>query len=94
MSISIDEVKHIAFLARLSLTEEEAERYSNDLSRILEYASTICKLDTADVPTTSHVIEIKNVLRDDETGNTLDRETVLSQAPSSDDACFIAPRIL
>jgi aspartyl-tRNA(Asn)/glutamyl-tRNA(Gln) amidotransferase subunit C len=94
MSISLDEVKRIASLARLAISEEEAARYAAELSAILDFAASIRALDTANVPQTTHVLDLVDVWREDHAGASLDRETVLRQAPASEDGCFLAPRIV
>lgn len=94
MAVSTDEVKRIASLARLELTEDEAARMAGELSQILDFAASIDELDTANVPATSHVLDMTDVVRPDEPGRSLDRETVLAQAPESEDGCFLAPRIV
>jgi len=66
MSISIDEVERIADLARLALTDEEKERLSDQLSAILDYASRLQKIDTANIPATASVLPLDTILRDDE----------------------------
>ncbi len=94
MSITIDEVRRIAALARLAVTDEEAARYAADLSRVLDYADSIRAIDTKDVPPTTHVLDLVDVWRPDEPGESLDRDIVLAEAPQSEDGCFVAPRIV
>jgi aspartyl-tRNA(Asn)/glutamyl-tRNA(Gln) amidotransferase subunit C len=94
MSVSIEEVKKIAELARLSLSEEEALRYAGELSRILEFAESIKSIDTSGVPPTTHVLEIADVWRADEPRPSIDRDAVMASAPKSEDGCFVAPRIV
>ncbi|MFC1840340.1 aspartate--tRNA ligase, partial [Thermodesulfobacteriota bacterium] len=92
--ISIDEVKHVAKLARLNLTDEETERYRDDLNSILDYVATLENIDTADILPMSHVLDIKNVWRDDtsvERNNPLD---LLNNAPAREEAYYKVPKIL
>jgi aspartyl-tRNA(Asn)/glutamyl-tRNA(Gln) amidotransferase subunit C len=65
MKVTAKDVEHVAKLARLGLTEDEKKRFTEQLSRILDYAETINKLDTKSVPPTSHAIPMKNVFRED-----------------------------
>jgi len=88
------EVEHVAMLARLKLTEEEKELYAKQLSDILEYAQTLNELDTEDVPPTAHVLPVKNVFREDEVGNHMDPEKVLSNAPDREGNFFRVPKIV
>ena len=63
--ITIDQVKHVANLARLAITEEEAEKFTKQLDAIIAFAEQLNELDTENVEPTSHVLEIKNVFRED-----------------------------
>jgi aspartyl-tRNA(Asn)/glutamyl-tRNA(Gln) amidotransferase subunit C len=87
-------VEHIAHLARLALSEQERERFAEQLGRILEYCARLNELPLADVPPASHVIPITNVLRDDVATPSLDRDEVLAQAPAHQDGFFRVPRVL
>ena len=80
--LSRDQVLHVARLARLELTDEEVERFGGELSKVLDYIETIEQLgDLADVPPTSHVVEVENVLRADEPRPSLPVEQALESAP-------------
>ena len=59
--ITIDEVKHVANLARLAITEEEAEKFTNQLDAIITFAEQLNELDTDNVEPTSHVLDMKNL---------------------------------
>ena len=64
--LSRDQVLHVARLARLELTPEEVERFGGELSKVLDHIELIAELgDLADVPPTSHVVDVENVLRED-----------------------------
>jgi aspartyl-tRNA(Asn)/glutamyl-tRNA(Gln) amidotransferase subunit C len=76
-----DQVLHVARLARLKLTEEEVERMAAELSKVLDHIEKIRELELADVPPTSHVIDVVNALRADEPTPSLPRETILAAAP-------------
>lgn len=92
--ISRDEVVHVARLARLHLTEDEVDRFTDQLAAVLEHAADVAALDTAGVPPTAHPFPLVNVLRDDELVPGLDRDEVLSMAPAVEDGRFRVPRIL
>ena len=80
--LSRDQVLHVARLARLELSEEELEKMAVELSGVLEHVEKIGELgDLADVPPTSHVVAVENVLRGDEPRPSLPREVVLASAP-------------
>jgi aspartyl-tRNA(Asn)/glutamyl-tRNA(Gln) amidotransferase subunit C len=92
--ISTDEVAHVARLARLALTPEELERFTEQLGAVLEHAPDVEGLDTAGVPPTAHPLPLANVLRDDVVVPSLDRDEVLAQAPAVEADRFRVPRIL
>jgi aspartyl-tRNA(Asn)/glutamyl-tRNA(Gln) amidotransferase subunit C len=84
----------VARLARLDLTEDEVDRYTEQLGAVLEHAADIEALDTSGVPPTAHPLPLLNVLRDDGVGPSLDRDEVLGQAPAVEDGRFRVPPIL
>ncbi|MCC6434822.1 MAG: Asp-tRNA(Asn)/Glu-tRNA(Gln) amidotransferase subunit GatC [Acidimicrobiales bacterium] len=92
--ISRDDVSHVARLALLELTDDELERYTEQLGAILEHATDVEALDLADVAPLSHPLPVQNVFRDDEPGDALDREEVLGQAPAAESGRFRVPAIL
>ncbi len=92
--ISRDDVAHVARLARLDVTEEELDRFAEQLAAVLEHAADLATLDTAGVPPTAHPFSLVNVLRDDVVGRSLDRDEVLAMAPAAEDGRFRVPRIL
>jgi aspartyl-tRNA(Asn)/glutamyl-tRNA(Gln) amidotransferase subunit C len=80
--LSRDQVLHVARLARLELTDEEIERYSGELSKVLDHIETISELgDLADVEPTSHVVAVENALRADEPRPSLPVDVALENAP-------------
>lgn len=81
-------------LARLALSDEEVEHFTDQLGVILEHAGDIATLDLADVEPTAHPLPMVNVLRADEVRPTLDRDEVLAAAPDAEDGRFRVPRIL
>jgi len=81
----------VAKLARLGLAEEEVERMAGELSGILEHVDRIAALDLDDVPPTSHVVELENVLRPDLPHESLDRDVALGQAPDPERGAFRVP---
>jgi aspartyl-tRNA(Asn)/glutamyl-tRNA(Gln) amidotransferase subunit C len=88
------DVTHVARLARLALTDDELESLTRDLAAILDHAARVSALDTAGVPPTAHPLPLVNVVRADEPRPGIDRDEVLSQAPSVEDGRFRVPRIL
>ena len=80
--LSRDQVLHVARLARLELTDSEVERFGGELSKVLDHIELIGELGAlADVPPTSHVIDVENALRADEPRPSMPREQALQSAP-------------
>lgn len=94
MKISLEEVSHIARLARLHLSQEEKEKFSSQLSNILTYMEKLNELDTSNIEPTSHVIPLKNVFREDRLEPSLSSEEALKNAPDRSDNFFRVPRII
>jgi len=92
--ISRDDVAHVARLARLDLTDEELDRFTEQLAAVLDYAAEMAALDTAGVPPTAHPLQLANVWRDDVVRPSLDRDEVLAMAPAAEDGRFRVPKIL
>src|SRR5881396_2903680 len=86
--ISRADVVHVAHLARLDVTDEEVERFTEQLGAILDHAEDVASLDTAGVPPTAHPLPLENVLRADEPAPSLDRDEVLAMAPEAEDGRF------
>ncbi|TDM12072.1 Asp-tRNA(Asn)/Glu-tRNA(Gln) amidotransferase subunit GatC [Macrococcus lamae] len=93
-TISNEQVKHVAHLARLAINEEEAEKFSTQLEAILNFADQLEEVDTTGVEPTFHVLDLQNVLRDDVAHNSLTQEEVLKNAPVKEDGQFRVPSIL
>jgi aspartyl-tRNA(Asn)/glutamyl-tRNA(Gln) amidotransferase subunit C len=91
MAISRDEVLHVAHLARLALTDDEVERLTGELDAILDAVGIVSELDLADVPPTSHPLDLVNVWAEDEPRPSLPLEDVLVNAPDTDGSLFRVP---
>ena len=89
--ISRDDVLHVAKLAELALTDDELPRFEEQLNAILEAVSKVSELDLADVPPTSHPLDVVNVLRPDEPRPSLPLEDVFANAPAHDEDHFRVP---
>ena len=92
--ISSEAVAHVARLARLHVTPQEQQMFSQQLSSVLEYGKEMDALDLADIPPTSHPYQLKNVLRADEAAKGSDRDEVLAVAPEAQDNQFRVPPVL
>jgi aspartyl-tRNA(Asn)/glutamyl-tRNA(Gln) amidotransferase subunit C len=93
MSLTIQEVEHIAKLARLELTAEEKNRYREQLSAILEHVARLQKLDTAAIPPTASVFGEKSPLRPDQARPGLARDELLQNAPEQEKGQFKIPPV-
>jgi aspartyl-tRNA(Asn)/glutamyl-tRNA(Gln) amidotransferase subunit C len=92
MSLSRDQVLHVARLARLELTEDEIERFGTELSKVLDHIETIGELgDMEDVEPTSHVVAVENALRADEPQPSLPQDVALAAAPDVAQGGFRVP---
>lgn len=94
MALSEDEVRHVAMLARLALTDDEVHSLAPQLSKIVEFAEKVGEVAAGDVEPTVHPYPLQNVFRADEPGTPLDREELLSQGPEVDQDRFVVPRIV
>ena len=94
MKLSHEEVLHIARLARLGLTEEDVDKFREQLSNILENFDILSQVDTTDVPPTAQSITLQNVMRDDEVTPSLAPEDILANAPRREGDCFRVRAVL
>lgn len=93
-SFSEKQVEHIAWLARIDLSEEEKKLFALQLSTILDYFHIIDKVDTEGVQPTLQVLNLVNVVREDTVEASLSEEAALANAPMKEKGYFKAPRIL
>ena len=94
MSLTVDEVRHIANLARLQLTPEEERLYAQQLSSILESAARLLEVDTAQIPPTATVLPLRAPLRPDLPRPCPPREKMLANAPETEAGMFRVPPVL
>lgn len=88
MHLTLDEVRHVAELAKLRLTDAEIAQYAEQLSAILDYAQILQAVDTSNVPPTPYVLPLENVMREDEAAPGLTNEAALANAPDHEDGFF------
>jgi aspartyl-tRNA(Asn)/glutamyl-tRNA(Gln) amidotransferase subunit C len=94
VSVTIRDVEYVANLARLSFSQEEKERLTTQLNSILEYMDQLNALDTSSVEPLSHVIELKNVFREDVQTDGVSREAALQNSPAHSDKFFKVPKVI
>ena len=85
------QVLHVARLARLELSDEEVERFSAELSKVVDYIEKIEELDLEGVPPTSHVVDVTNALRPDDPRPSWPRDVMLGSAPDATEDGFRVP---
>jgi len=88
------DVRKVARLARLQLTDAEIELYARQLGQVLEYVELLRAVDTSGIEPMAHAIEMQNVFRADEPSPSLPRAAALANAPQSDGRHFLVPAIL
>lgn len=94
MSITVNDVEHVAKLARLELGDKEKEQFTEQLNAILKYAEKLNELNTDHIPPTSHVLPLSNVMREDAVRPSSPIEQVMRNAPDEEDGQFRVPAVL
>ena len=92
--ITRDEVRHVAALGRLELSPGDEQKFTGQLNDILKYIDKLNELDTTGVPATTHVVELRNVFREDEVLESIERDEALRNAPDGDGVNFVVPRVI
>ena len=93
-TLSRADVEHVAYLARLGLTQDELSRLEGQLNHIVDQYAIFAQLDTEDIPPTAQTIELENILRDDVARESLPVEDVLRNAAETDGEFIVVPAIL
>ncbi len=92
--MEIEEVRKVASLARLALSEDELKTYGQQLTQILDYVKLLDEVDVDDVQPMPHAVDLQNVFRNDERQESLPRKAALANAPKTDGDYFQVPQIL
>ncbi len=92
MKVTTEQLKHIASLARLKLTDEELE--SLGLEAVIEFANKLSELDTQQALPTNHISDIYNVFREDEVKPSFERDDILKNAPAKARGCVLVPKVV
>ena len=93
MALTREQVKHVAELAKLKLTDAEVDLFQGQLSAILDYAARLDELDTEQIPPTAGVLPLQNVMRPDADQPSLSREAMLANAPAAEDG-FVKVKVV
>lgn len=94
MKITKENVKYVANLARLKITDEQQEKFINEMESIINFADMLAEVNTDDVEPTFHAIELQNVLREDVVTSKYNRDKLLQNAPSQYNGCFEVPKVV
>jgi aspartyl-tRNA(Asn)/glutamyl-tRNA(Gln) amidotransferase subunit C len=94
MALTEKDVEYVARLARLEISPQERATYTQQLAKILGHAQELNAVDTQDVAPTTHVLPLKNVVREDMVRESMPREEILANAPDKSKGCFRVPKIL
>ncbi|MDX2228928.1 MAG: Asp-tRNA(Asn)/Glu-tRNA(Gln) amidotransferase subunit GatC [Leptolyngbyaceae cyanobacterium bins.349] len=94
MALTPEQVRKVALLARLELTPDEEEKFTSQLSGILDYFEQLSELDVTDVPPTTRAIDVSNVTRQDALRPYPNRAEILDSAPDRDGEFFRVPKII
>lgn len=92
MKVTAEQIKHVASLARLKLTDEEVK--SLNMEAVIEFADKLSELDTLDTAPTNHISDIYNVFREDEVVESFDRDDILKNAPQKARGCVLVPKVV
>jgi len=93
-TIDTKTVKHVAFLVRLGISEEEVEKFSGQFSSIIDYFNMLNEVVTTDIPSASDIANAENVLREDEVKPSMSREEFLRNAPQFERGYVKVPTVL
>lgn len=94
MSLSPDEVRHIAHLARLRIEEDDIADYAGNLSRIVDFVDQLGQADTESVTPMAHPLEMAQRLRDDEVTESNHRDKYQENAPATEQGLYLVPRVI
>ena len=93
-TITKEEVRHVAHLARLAITDEEVEHFTEQLAKIVQFADKLNELDTTDVEPTTHVLPLVNVMREDKSVAGLDRDIMMKNVKDQEAGQVKVPDIM
>ena len=94
VQLTTEDIRKVAALARLTLTEDEVARMTADIASILDYVAKLDELDTKGVEATSHVVAMETPFRPDVVTSTPSVDSSLANAPEREDGYFVVPAII
>jgi aspartyl-tRNA(Asn)/glutamyl-tRNA(Gln) amidotransferase subunit C len=94
MTITRDQIHHVANLARLDLPESSLDTFADQIGQIMEYVDKLEQVNTAGITATSHATQRSNAFREDDPTGGIRLEEALANAPRQEDGCFIVPKVI
>lgn len=94
MSVSKEELYHLAKLSKLEIKEEKIDEITQKISDIVDFANALAGVNVDGVNPTAHILDIKNVLRKDEVEESFSREEILKNAPETQGGCISVPKVV
>lgn len=94
MKVDKDTIKYIANLSKLKVSEDEIDKYSRELSQIVDFVSVLNEVDIEGLKPTAHVLDIYNVFRKDEVKPSFNKDDLLANAPSKEGECYSVPKVV
>ena len=94
MSLTLEDVKKVAVLARLEFSDSELAIFTDQLGKIVEFVEQLSQVPTDGIEPMAHPLDVHSVLRADEQRLGLTREAALSNSPNHDDSCFLVPPVM
>lgn len=94
MKLTVEQVQHVAKLARLELEPQAVETLAGQLATILDYVEKLSEVDTSEIEPTSHAIALTNAFREDRIQTHLEPEEALANAPAKEDGSFVVPKVI
>lgn len=94
MALSVKDVEHVSKLSRLSFGSDEKEDFVEKLNSVVDYIEKLEEVDVEGVDPTYHVLDLKNVFREDEVKKSFDRKEITANAPSAEGGCFKVPKVV
>lgn len=94
MSVSKEEIYHIAKLSKLEISEDKVDELTKKISDIVDFSNTLAQVNVDGVKPTAHILDIKNVFKKDEVEPSYDREKILQNAPEAQGGCVSVPKVV
>jgi aspartyl-tRNA(Asn)/glutamyl-tRNA(Gln) amidotransferase subunit C len=94
MKLTVEQVQHVAELARLELEPQAVETLAGQLATILDYVEKLSEVDTSEIEPTSHAIALTNAFREDRMHTHLEQQEALANAPAKEEGNFVVPKVI